>query len=208
MSKFASAIKEEIARVARKEVRALTTSTRKLVTKHRSEIAALKKTIADQDRKIARLTATLAKGAPQSAAADRETTRPEGVHEGFRYSVRSLRSHRKRQKLSAAEYAALLDVSMQTVYNWEHGKARPRASQMPKVIELRNLGRREALARLDEIGAVPEEPAPRKAAKKKAKKAPGRKAAKTTKKKRTTVARKKTTRKRVAKKVGSRKPRG
>ena len=138
----------------------MTDGTKKLAGQHRSEIARLKKQIQEQDRKIERLKAELAKGPSTTRTpAAPEAPGPEGVPDGFRYSVRSLKSQRTRLKLSAADYSKLLGVSMQTVYNWEQGKARPRDSQMAAIVELRGMGRREALAKLDELGGV----APKKA---------------------------------------------
>jgi DNA-binding XRE family transcriptional regulator len=57
-----------------------------------------------------------------------------------------LASHRKRLDLSAENLGKLLGVSGQTIYHWEAGKARPRASQMPAIAALRKLGKRTALA--------------------------------------------------------------
>jgi transcriptional regulator with XRE-family HTH domain len=46
--------------------------------------------------------------------------------------------------LSAAECGLLIGASSQSIYNWEEGKARPRAQHLPAIFALRNLGRREA----------------------------------------------------------------
>ena len=53
-------------------------------------------------------------------------------------------SQRKRLGLSAAECGLLIGASAQSVYNWEEGKARPRAHHLPAIFALRNLGRRQA----------------------------------------------------------------
>jgi DNA-binding transcriptional regulator YiaG len=53
--------------------------------------------------------------------------------------------------LSAAEFAALIGVSGQSVYKWEHGEARPRARQLEAIAALRGIGKREAAARLAQI---------------------------------------------------------
>jgi len=158
MGTFASTFRQEVARIARREIRVMTDGTKKLAGQHRSEIAKLKRVIQEQDRKIERIKTELAK-APAARSTPRTTgtlptPKPDGVPEGFRYSVRSLKSQRTRLKLSAADYAKLLGVSMQTVYNWEQGKARPRDSQMAAIVEVRGMGRREALARLEELGGV------------------------------------------------------
>jgi len=52
-------------------------------------------------------------------------------------------SQRRRLGLSAAECGLLIGASAQTIYNWEEGKARPRAQHLPAIYALRNLGRRQ-----------------------------------------------------------------
>lgn len=50
--------------------------------------------------------------------------------------------------LSAADLATLLDVSQQSVYNWEHEKSMPRQSQVEAIANLRGLGKRDVRSRL------------------------------------------------------------
>jgi DNA-binding XRE family transcriptional regulator len=45
----------------------------------------------------------------------------------------------------------LLGVSLQTIYHWEKGQSRPRASQLQGIAEMRKLGKRGAAARLAEV---------------------------------------------------------
>ena len=44
--------------------------------------------------------------------------------------------------------AQLLGASALSVYKWESGKAHPRAAQLERIASIRQLGKREALARL------------------------------------------------------------
>lgn len=55
---------------------------------------------------------------------------------------------RERLELSAPEVAGLLQVSVQTVYNWEAGTSRPREPQLSAIGVLRKTGKRELAARL------------------------------------------------------------
>jgi hypothetical protein len=55
MANFASELKSEISRIARKEIRAETQALKKASAQYRTDIAALKRRIAEQDRLIARL---------------------------------------------------------------------------------------------------------------------------------------------------------
>ena len=61
---------------------------------------------------------------------------------------------RERIGNSAEDLGKLPGVSAQSIYNWEHEKARPRSEQLAKVAALRDIGKREARARLDQLGAA------------------------------------------------------
>jgi hypothetical protein len=52
-------------------------------------------------------------------------------------------------------------VSAQSVYNWEHEKARPRVEQLSKVAALRGIRKREAKARLEQLGAATKKAKPK-----------------------------------------------
>ena len=67
---------------------------------------------------------------------------------GVRYSARSVRAQRKRLGISAEDYGRLIGVSGLTIYNWEHGKARPRKAQLAALIAVRGIGKREAVKQL------------------------------------------------------------
>jgi len=60
-------------------------------------------------------------------------------------------SQRRRLALSAEECGLLVGTSSQSIYNWEQGKARPRASHLPAIAALRALGKREAAAKIAEL---------------------------------------------------------
>ena len=61
-----------------------------------------------------------------------------------------LASHRKRLGLSAADFGKLLGVSGQSIYKWEPGEVKPRRAQLEAIAAIRTLGKREALARLEQ----------------------------------------------------------
>ena len=137
MSNVASALKEEISRVARKEIRRETSTLKRSFTTYRSEIAALKRRVQELERQLRR--ASRVGEPPVPSAANEDSALP-----GTRFSARSIASQRKRLGLSAAECGLLIGASAQSVYNWEEGKARPRAQHLPAIFALRNLGRRQA----------------------------------------------------------------
>jgi DNA-binding transcriptional regulator YiaG len=69
--------------------------------------------------------------------------------EGKRFSRRGLKTHREKLGVSAAEYAKLVGVTAQSVYNWEQGRAKPAAEQLASLLAIRGIGKREALKRLE-----------------------------------------------------------
>jgi DNA-binding transcriptional regulator YiaG len=139
MPNLASAFKAEIARIARKEVRAETDALRKASSRYRAELAGLKRSIQALEQQRKRL--SRASTATSRAAADSSEEQPS-----FRFRAKGLAKHRQRLGLSAEALGKLLGVSGQTIYYWEAGKARPRAAQMPAIAALRKLGKRTALA--------------------------------------------------------------
>ena len=145
MSSFADQLKSEIARIARKEVRAETRALKKANAQYRADIAALKRRLADAERAMARLAKGSAKAAVRaSAGADQDAS----AGQGLRFRVGGFASLRKKLGLSAADMGKLIGVSAQSVYHWETGKTRPRASQLAAIAAVRKLGKREVAARL------------------------------------------------------------
>ena len=146
MPNIAAVLKEEIRRLARKEVRTSTKTTKQAVAQYRRDIAGLKRQIQAQQKRLALFVAQSQKqGDPPSA-----NEAPLG---GVRYSARSVRAQRKRLGLSAEGYGRLVGVSGLTIYNWEHGKARPRKAQLASLIAVRGIGKREAVKRTGTLQA-------------------------------------------------------
>lgn len=133
MTSFATQLKSEIQRIARKEIRSETSSLRKSTTTYRAEIAALK-------RRISTLEATLkklSKAAPPKQVELEETS-------SLRWRAPGFASLRKKLALSAGDMGKLLGVTGATVYAWEAGKSKPRATQLVAIARIRKLGKRAA----------------------------------------------------------------
>jgi DNA-binding transcriptional regulator YiaG len=139
MPNLAAVLKDEVRRLARKEIRSESAVLRKASAQYRRDIAALKRQVAEQSRQIQ----DLKRAGKREAAAESEAV--------ARFSPRWLQAHREKLGLSAADYAALVGVSGQTVYNWEKGTTRPQAEQLKAWSAVRKLGKREALRRLEEL---------------------------------------------------------
>ena len=93
--------------------------------------------------------ARLSRAARKSAPATEDDVGDAGTK--LRFSAKGLKKQRERLGLSAADVAALIGVSGQSIYKWEDGKTRPRASQLPAIATLRGLSKREAAARLEAL---------------------------------------------------------
>lgn len=151
MPNIASLLKEEIARISRKQSRSETEQLKKASAHYRSEIAQLKRRIQALEQQVRRLdkagTSARAGGGASAAEAQEEESGKQ-----IRYSAKSLASQRRRLGLSAASLAKLLGVSALSVYKWESGNTRPRQKQVEAIAALRGMGRRDAQKRLEELG--------------------------------------------------------
>jgi len=141
MPNIAVVLKEEIQRLARKEIRAATLPMKKHRAEDRSAIAALKRQVAALEREIA----FLRKQEKRRIEVEPEAQEAEGV----RFSPKWIAADRKRLGISARDYGDLVGVSMLTIYNWEKGKSKPRAKQLAAWAKVRGIGKREALKRLE-----------------------------------------------------------
>lgn len=143
MSTFANQLKSEIARLAKKEVRAETQALKKASAAYRGEIAALKRRIAGLEAQIKKL----GKGSGRAKVVE-DAEEDSGA--ALRFRVAGFAALRKKLGISAAEMGKLLGVSAQSVYHWETGKTKPRASQLAAIAAVRKMGKREVAAKLGE----------------------------------------------------------
>ncbi len=70
------------------------------------------------------------------------------IKESEKFSPEAVYEDRQRLELSAADYAALVGVSMVTIYKWEKGDSKPRASQLEKWLAVRGMKKSKAWAQL------------------------------------------------------------
>lgn len=145
MPNIANVLKAEISRVARKEVRADTDSLKKAIALYRHEIAALKKRLAQVEKDVRR------SGKRRSSEVAPAPAQTQLGGRQLRFSATRFAAQRKKLGLSAADFAKLLGVSSLSVYKWESGKTRPRRAQLEAIAAARHLGKREALARLEQL---------------------------------------------------------
>lgn len=139
MPNIASILKAEISRVARKEVRNEVAALKKAISVYRTDIAALKRRAQSLEQEL-RL---LHKAMPEVAAV--EASEPSSQ---VRFSAKGLASQRKRLGLSADDCGILVGASGQSIYNWESGKARPRAAHLAAIATFQTMGKKEAMAKV------------------------------------------------------------
>lgn len=141
MPNVAAVLRDEIRRLARKEIREQVGPLKKTNTDLKRTVAALKGEVAALQRNLKFLekqeSRRLASKPRQSDAA------------GVRFSPKWLKADRKRLGLSAKDYGRLVGVAALTIYNWEGAKSKPRARQLAAWAKVRGIGKREAQRRLE-----------------------------------------------------------
>ena len=144
MPNLAAALKEEIARLARREINRETATLQNQSAQYRRDIAALKRDNTDLTRRLAFL---------EKQEKKRINKMPsEDVAANARFSPKWVAAHREKVGLSAQNYGTLVGVSGLTIYNWEKGKSKPRQQQLAMWVAVRGLGKREAQQQLEMVG--------------------------------------------------------
>lgn len=157
-------LKAEIARIARKEARALVSPVKKPSGKLRSFVADLKRRVAALEKANGQLQSRLSKlESSQPAPAESQDKR------GW-ISGKGIRNLRNKLGLTQADFARLVQVSPITVYQWESKSSMLtfRGGTKARVFAVRGIGAREAKQRLAAMPGKATRPA-RKAGKRAAK---------------------------------------
>ena len=139
MPNFSTVIKQEISRLAAKEVRKGTPALKRASARYRREIASLKREIGQAVKRLSFLLKQHAGSAPVRVAKNQQ----------IRFSPKWLKRHREKLDLSAQEYAKLIGVSALSVYGWEKGKSTPRNKHLPALAAVRGMKKREARIKLE-----------------------------------------------------------
>ena len=144
MPNIASVLREEISRLARKEIRQqigplkkTSADLRRTVTALKSEVTALRRGVQFLEKQEKRRLQAV----PKASAA-----------KGVRFAAQWVKADRERLGLSASDFGLLVGVSGQTIYNWEKGKSKPQKKQLAAWARVRGIGKREALRRLELLG--------------------------------------------------------
>ncbi len=138
MPNLVQLLKDEISRIARKEVRTACIPLQKQLRDIRHTNRQQRKTIEKLEKRIAQLQMLAVSptekilNAPSISDAKR-----------IRLSADSIKKHRRRLGLSQGQLGQLLKVSTHTIVRWEQNKSKPRELYRAGIAQLRTMGVRD-----------------------------------------------------------------
>ena len=146
MPNIAQVLKEEIARIARKQIKQETLKLQRDSIWLKKSIASLKRQITSLERGNRLLCSEVSRQRTGSIPRSDELKK-------MRVTGAMIRSLRTRLKISQANLAKLIGVSGQSVYQWERKKGGLRLRQETKVAlhRIRKMGVREARVELEKL---------------------------------------------------------
>ncbi|MDD5675494.1 MAG: hypothetical protein PHC61_15095 [Chitinivibrionales bacterium] len=147
MSNIAAALKAEIVRISRKEIKPVAKPLRTTGAYLRKTVAQLKKRIEVLESENKRLISFY-----KNAQEKQSALSPE-IAQKARVSSKNVASLRRKLGLTLDGFSKLLGVSRQAIYTMEkkHGRLKLRSGTLANLLALRGVGRREAKRRLEEI---------------------------------------------------------
>lgn len=148
MPNIASVLKSEIARIARKELRIATEGLKKTSSVQKAEVSALRRKVYDLEKRLKSL--SRGRSVAAKSAAVQKVNLPE-AESRVRFSAKGLATNRRRLGLSAADFGLLVGATGQSIYQWESGKTQPRSKSLAAIVELRAIGKKEAVERLNAL---------------------------------------------------------
>jgi DNA-binding transcriptional regulator YiaG len=136
MGKMETLLKDEIRRLAKRQVNAATKPLRKQVRELKGKVRELERTVDELDREAERRRRARLEESVRLEASDEEV-------EAARINARWVKNLRSRLNISQAELARILDLSVSAVRTWEYGVSLPQGENREKLVALRKLGRRD-----------------------------------------------------------------
>ena len=167
MANFNKSFQDEVRRLARKEAKDDLSRLRKDNAEMKHAIAQLRRRTSKLEQEKKQLSKAVSKVQPQP---DKDT---ESGAQRARISGKTVRTMRARTGLTQAEFAELVGVSGQSVYQWERrdGQLQLRSAAKQAVVALKGVGAREAkqLLAAKSEGAAKKKPGRKRKAKAKTK---------------------------------------
>lgn len=147
MPNITQVLKEEIARVSRKELK-------QDLLRLKQDTVWLKKSLADFKRRIVALERQNRLLKAKSSRLEKVSTPEPKKLQKMRATGKMIRSLRDKLGLTQAELAKMLEVSGQSVYQWERkeGRLRLRENAKSALQRVRQMGKREVRAELEKLG--------------------------------------------------------
>jgi DNA-binding transcriptional regulator YiaG len=148
MPNVEKALKAEISRISRKEIKSAIGHIGRSHTNVRKTVADLKKRVASLEKENKRLVAEARKGKKDFPK------KPPEEQEMTRFTSKGIRSLRSRLRLTQADFAKLVGATTHSVYLWEkkEGALKLRDKTRAALLSIGGLGAGEARAKLDEAG--------------------------------------------------------
>ena len=144
MANLTSVLKEEITRLARKEIKSETEALKKAASQYRSEIVDLKRRAVALEKQLSKLGKEVSRNTPPKIEAD-----PSKI----RFIAKGFKSMRKKLGVTAKKLSVLLDISVPTIYNWEVGISKPKQAQLVRIAHLRTMNKKEVADVLVQLAA-------------------------------------------------------
>ena len=150
MPNIAKVLKDETARIARREANSAVGPAAKAARGLKHTAAQLKRRIAVLEKEVRAL---------QKAVGTLRTVQPSATvtpGDKARITAKGMRSLRRRLGLTGQDFAKLLGITPQVVYTWEkaNGPLRVRQKTRAAILAVRELGARDARRRLDQTNAA------------------------------------------------------
>jgi DNA-binding transcriptional regulator YiaG len=146
MGKIETTLKEEIARLSRKELRATVDPLAKEVRQLRGRVSQLEKTVARLEREAGKRRQAEKKALKTLSA-------PEDEVKAARITPDWVVNLRMKLNVSQEELAELMGISASAVRTWEYGKSKPTGKRKAALVALRKLGRRDVKRLLEGMEA-------------------------------------------------------
>ncbi len=144
MPNIATAFRDEIRRLARKEIKAAVGPLKKDNRRLKRQVAQLTREVTDLSRDAKRIL-------PEVARLRQKTVDPNSREvRSARFGPKLIAALRRRLKLNREHFSLLVGVSANTIYLWEKDSTSPRPGARAKLLELRAIGVREARRRVAE----------------------------------------------------------
>lgn len=145
MARMEQVLRQEIARLARKEIRGVCGPLR-------SEVVALRRTVSRLSKTMVKIE-RIARQQKRRLQEDMAQLKPPPEDlEKSRMSAGLIKKLRTRLGLTQAQIAGLIGVSTPAVVFWESGRSSPRGANRAALVALRKYGKREVRQLLEEKG--------------------------------------------------------